>query len=407
MPRTARGGFMRTMAFLRKDLTEVFRQPRLLLTLVIGPFLILFLFGVGFVPEPPVLRTVVVAPAESGLQERIDELSAALGNQAQVVDIVTEFERAQRMLLDGTANVVIVVPPGIAETVRGGEQVTITIIHDQIDPFEASVIQLFAEGAVGELNRELQETLIAEIQEEVGIEGGLDPAVVVRPLRGETEIFGGLDVDYTHFYIPGVVSLLVQHLAVTFAVLSLVRERTLGTVELFRVSPLSGTEALIGKYLANVVLGLMVGAALTASAVAFFGFQSRGPWWWYGLAVLIVVLASVGLGFLLAAAAQNESQAVQYAMITLLVSIFFSGFFIATERLVPAVQLVSYLVPATYGISALQDIVFWGRMPSVGLIAGSLAYAMVLGSLALVFMRRRVRAARAPGQRHRSAPATA
>ena len=103
----------------------------------------------------------------------------------------------------------------------------------------------------------------------------IDPAVLVSPFRGETSSYAAADVDFTHFYIPGVVALLVQHLALTFAALSLVRERTLGSVELFRVSPLSGTEALVGKYLANVMIGLLVGAALTASAVFAFDFQPR------------------------------------------------------------------------------------------------------------------------------------
>ena len=173
------------------------------------------------------------------------------------------------------------------------------------------------------------------------------------------------------------------------------------------MSPLSGAEALIGKYLANVVIGLLVGAALTASAVFAFGFQPLGSWWWYGLAVLLVVLASQGLGFVLSALAQTESQAVQYAMITLLVSIFFSGFFISTARLLPSVQAVSYLIPATYGIKALHDIAFWGRLPSIEIILGAVVYSIGLGALALMFMRRRVAAARMSRRQRRSVQASA
>ena len=69
------GGFTRGYAFFKKDVLEVLRQPRLLLTLVIGPFLILFLFGVGFDPDPPVPKTVVVAPPESGISERSSDLA--------------------------------------------------------------------------------------------------------------------------------------------------------------------------------------------------------------------------------------------------------------------------------------------------------------------------------------------
>ncbi|MGH8924260.1 MAG: ABC transporter permease [Acidimicrobiia bacterium] len=96
---------------------------------------------------------------------------------------------------------------------------------------------------------------------------------------------------------------------------------------------------------------------------------------------------------MLSALAKTESQAVQYAMITLLVSIFFSGFFISIDRLLPTVRPVSYLLPATYEIRALQEVSFWGRVPSWELIEGAVALALALALLALVLMRRSVRAA--------------
>ena len=40
--------FVRTLAFPRKEIFEILRQPRLILTLVAGPFLILLLVGVGY-----------------------------------------------------------------------------------------------------------------------------------------------------------------------------------------------------------------------------------------------------------------------------------------------------------------------------------------------------------------------
>ena len=494
------GGFTRAYAFFKKDILEVLRQPRLILTLVIGPFLILFLFGVGFDPDPPVLKTVVVAPPESGISERSSDLAAALGSQAQLVGVVGTVDEATTMIDSRQANIAVVIPEGAVETVRSGEQAVITILHDQIDPFEASVVELFAVGAVDQVNREVLQDLVIMGQQEAeaveeplpaaraaveamesaarseddeafesgrsdleavldnlaaelgptrsvldrvneqttgseatgspldsalarveGLEGStseeraselealqtdlneletvleefqaMEPAVLVSPFRGAATNYRNLDVVDMHYYIPGVVSLLVQHLTLTFAALSLVKERTQGAIELFRVSPLSGGEALAGKYLANIVIGLLVGGALTAAAVFAFDFYPAGSWVWYGLSVLLVVLAAQGMGFILSALAKTESQAVQYAMITLLVSIFFCGFFISIDRLLPTVRPVSFLLPATYGIRALQQVSFWGRAPSWELIGGGVVLALVLALLALALMRRSVRAA--------------
>jgi ABC-2 type transport system permease protein len=51
---------IRASSFFRKEVFEILRQPRLVATLVIGPFLILFIFGIGYRNQPRALRTLFV-----------------------------------------------------------------------------------------------------------------------------------------------------------------------------------------------------------------------------------------------------------------------------------------------------------------------------------------------------------
>jgi ABC-2 type transport system permease protein len=111
---------------------------------------------------------------------------------------------------------------------------------------------------------------------------------------------------------------------------------------------------------------------------------------WYVAIVFLVLMASLGAGFVISAVARTESEAVQYAMIALLVSIFFSGFFISLDRLIEPVRVLSYVLPATYGIAALQDIAFLGEAPDPRLIAGVSVLAVALLGSAWMLMRRRV-----------------
>ena len=492
-----RGRFVRTMAFFRKDLFEVLRQPRLLLTLVLGPFLILLIFGVGYAPEPPTLRTIVVVPPGSGLESRSEELAAALGNRIVLTEMTNDEAAAREHLAAGEADVLVVVPANAAEMVRANQQAAIEIYHNQIDPFESSFIEIFADSAVDEINQEILEQVVVAgqsetadmedslaaartavdtmsaavergdeisstdrldldrslvglaalaayrsgilsgvddvagnpssqleslaraqdastrlgeensptetgetlaslrsdldlIEEELSVFTSMEPEVVVSPFVSTIDNVQGIKVDFSHYYVPGVVALLVQHLALTFAALSLVRERTLGSVELFRVSPLTAGQALIGKYLAYLLLGGLVAVALTAGAIAGFGFQIAGPQIWYGLTVFLVLMASLGAGFVISAVARTESEAVQYAMIALLVSIFFSGFFISIDRLIEPVRVISFLLPATYGIAALQEIAFLGQAPDPWLVGGAALLALVLLLSAWALMRKRV-----------------
>jgi len=497
--RGRRGRLVRTLAFFRKDVFEVLRQPRLLLTLVLGPFLILLIFGVGFAPEPPTLRTIVVVPPGSGLESRSEELAEALGSRIVLTEMTNDEAKARELLSAGTADVLVVVPPNAAEMVRANQQAPIEIYHNQIDPFESSFIEVFADSAVDEINQQiLQEVVVAgqgesddlteslaaaenavdamsaavdrgdeisptdkldldrslvglaalaayrsgilsgvddvagspagggleslaraqdastrlgepgaspaetgetlatlrsdldQLKEELSAFGAMDPEVVVSPFVSTIDNVHGIRIDFSHYYVPGVVALLVQHLALTFAALSLVRERTLGSVELFRVSPLTAGEALVGKYLAYLLLGGIVAASLTAGAVAGFGFEIAGPRIWYAAIVFLVLMASLGAGFVISAVARTESEAVQYAMIALLVSIFFSGFFISIDRLIEPVRVLSFLLPATYGIAALQEVAFLGQAPDPWLVGGVGLLALVLLLSAWALMRKRV-----------------
>ena len=60
MPNFSRG-IIRASSFFRKEIFEILRQPRLVATLVLGPFLILFIFGIGYRAQSPTLRTLFVA----------------------------------------------------------------------------------------------------------------------------------------------------------------------------------------------------------------------------------------------------------------------------------------------------------------------------------------------------------
>lgn len=496
--RRSSGRLIRTVAFFRKDLLEVLRQPRLLLTLVLGPFLILLIFGVGFAPAPPILRTIVVVPPDSGLESRSEELANALGQRIALTEMTNDEAAARESIAAGDADVLVVVPANAAELVRANQQAPIEIYHNQIDPFESSFIEIFADSAVDEINQAILEEVVVAgqsetadveeslpaaraavdamsdavergdeiapgdrldlersllglatvaayrsgilsgvddiagspttasgalaraqdsttrlgdpgsspeedqeiltslrsdldlIEEELAVFQAMEPSVLVSPFVGTIDNVRGIDVDFSHYYVPGVVALLLQHLALTFAALSLVRERTLGSAELFRVSPLTAGEALTGKYLAYLVLGGLVGTALTAAAVAGFGFEIAGPQIWYVAIVFLVLMASLGAGFVISAVARTESEAVQYAMIALLVSIFFSGFFISLDRLIEPVRVLSYLLPATYGIAALQDVAFLGDTPDLRVVGGVAALAIALLASAWVLMRRRV-----------------
>jgi ABC-2 type transport system permease protein len=396
---------IRSLAFLRKELVAVWRQPRLMATLVLGPFLILFLFGLGYRDTPEPFRTLVVADEAAAEIADPARLGEALGSGIELVGVTEDLDEATQSLASGEVDLVLVAPEDGLDALGRGEQAVFSIIHSEIDPVLTGSIDLIGRLSVDQINQEVLTASVERAQAEIQAAGGplaealedvpdADPALLVSPFTVETASVVEPPESQAAYYAPGVMILLVQHLALTFAALSLVRERELGITEMYRVSPLSTREAMSGKYLSFLLLGLSLAALLTV-AMALLGVEIQGPIWSFGLTVALVIVASLGLGFALSGLARSDSQAVQYSMVVLLVSIFFTGFVLPLDQLTVPIRWVSLLVPGTYGIAGVQDVVFRGETASPLVIVGLAVYALVMGFLAWLALRRDVSPARA------------
>src|SRR6185436_16890695 len=127
----------------------------------------------------------------------------------------------------------------------------------------------------------------------------IQPAVIVSPFKSEAKSVAGLALSVTSFFAPAVLALLLQHVAITFGALSIVGERQTGTVELFRVSPISPAEVLVGKYTSYMIFGGILATVLTLLVQYALGVPMLGNWLYYVLAVALVLFASLGIGFVI------------------------------------------------------------------------------------------------------------
>ncbi len=462
---------IRTGAFVRKEIVQVLRQPGLMLSLVLGPFLILLIFGSGLREEDPAVRTIFVVPEGSEIESQVEEFAEAQSERLTVEGVQEDEEGAIRRLRNGDVQMVLVFPDDAEQTVRSGSQAEVEVYHDQIDPLETQAIQLFTRTGVDEINKQVLRELVRSGQEESGdvqqrldaaqasvaaleqqagssgaasdeqlrIAQGdlsalalalgpslavlgsvqqtsgpgdsaalleaygsltdssntlgdseasdidqaqisqlssdldeldselqtfrsLEPEVIVSPFDGRVQRLVEGSVQLVDFYAPAVLALLVQHMVVTFVGLSIVREQQLGTNELFRAAPVTTAEMVVGKYIAFTIMGGVIAAALAAGLVFALGVPMVGSWAVVVITVLLLLLASTGLGFLLALLAGSDSQAVQYAMLVLLASIFFSGFLLSLERFRPIVGWIARVLPVTSGVVLLRDEMLRGQL---------------------------------------------
>jgi len=216
----------------------------------------------------------------------------------------------------------------------------------------------------------------------------IKPSIIVSPFRSETKNEANAQPTILDFFVPAVLALLLQHVAVTFAALSIVRERNAGTMELFRVSPLTAAEALFGKYISYMLFGGVIAAILSALLVFVLHVPMLGNWWYFALVIAAVLFTSMGIGFAISIISQTDSQAVQYSMIVLLASVFFSGFIMSLDNLSQPVKIISWMLPTTYGTVLLRDIALRGVDPNWWLLGGLIAIGLALMLISWQLMRR-------------------
>lgn len=505
-PGAIRAGFLRpiiqTSAFVRKELVEVIRQPRLLVVLIVAPFLVLSLFAAGYDQDQLVLRTRFVVPSGGLYEPSIEQFAGQLTRYVQSKGVTGDRAAAERDLRNGELDLVVVLPPDPLDTVLAGRQATIDVLHDKLDPIQQTAVEVAAEVAVQELNATIAEKVVGEAQQDLrplaeevassrrlldevrqasssgdrtatnrrsedladavdrlatAAEGGLlpeglrtslggasdsragsggdafgrldasveqlrsstrrlaesggsdpaaaaaveedlrtvengsdrvlslDPRLVARPFERRTKNLSPQPVNMAGFFSPAAIALLVQHLALTLAAMSLVADRSLGLFETFRVGPVGAGRVVLGKFLAHAVLGGTVGAALVAAVTIGLGVPFAGSVAWVAIALVGVVAASIGLGMILALVARSDIQAVQYALLVLLAGLFFGGFLLEVDAFRYPVKAISWLLPVTYGVRLLRGLMLQGREPAsrdlLGLACITLAYLAVAWTL--------------------------
>ncbi len=216
----------------------------------------------------------------------------------------------------------------------------------------------------------------------------LGSGVLVSPFTART--FGLSEVQFTPtgFFAPAVIVLLLQHLSVTFASLSIVRERRSGIMELFRVAPTTALETLLGKFLSYILFEIILAAIITGLAVWVLGIPMLGQWQDYAAAIVMLIFTSLALGFMISLISETDTQAVQYSMLVLLASIFFSGFFLDLRLMWKPITVIAWSLPATYGIRMLQDIMLRGILSPAIIFQGISAIGIALFLIDWLLLRR-------------------
>ncbi len=386
----------RVLAVVGKEVIEVFRRPGAVLSLILGPFLILAVFGLGYQGIKRDLATIVVVEPSSPLPQDVTTYRDLAVRGLQIIDVMPDRPAAEARLRTGEADIVIVPPKDALAAIEAGEQAELTVITNVTDPVEANYASFLAETLASAVNREIYRAGAEEGQNYALTIGGRDlsdvpPDVIASPTKPVLVNLAPVQPTIVGFYGPAALALVLQHMAVTLIALSIVRERASGALDRFRSSPMRATEVVMGKVLAFGLLGGAIAGVSLWLLISVLGVPLLGSVALVALVVGLLLVASLGLGLLISVVSDSERQAVQLALLTLLASMFFSGFVLRISEFQPAVQVAAYALPVTHGISLLQDLMLGGTVTQPWQLLALAGIAAVLLLVSWVLLRRELR----------------
>jgi ABC-2 type transport system permease protein len=210
------------------------------------------------------------------------------------------------------------------------------------------------------------------------------PAALVTLLRyafdGSPETFDRIGAPLVGLF-PFITMFLVTSI-------TMLRERTTGTLERLMTMPLAKLDLLLGYALAFAVVAIT--QTLITSFVAFglLGLDVAGSTALVIALAVLNALLGMSLGLFVSAFATTEFQAVQFLPAFVFPQLLLCGLFVPRDQMAPVLEAVSYALPLTYAYDALERVASDGSLGSRGAVdvivtAGATVLALALGAATL------------------------
>ncbi len=324
-----------------KEFRQLRRDHRTLGMMIVLPLLLLVVFGYAARFDVSSVRTVVVGPDAPALAGRLPA-------QLHVVRTDPGADRADAVdeLRNGRAVLAVVTGGGRPELLVDGSD-------------------LFAARAV-----------VAAVRGQPGLP---EPQILFNP-----------DLKTSVVMVPGLIGVILVFVGTVATSLGVVRERQSGTLEQLAAMPLRPRDVFLGKVLPYFAVATVDMVIVVVAGVALFSVPFRGSVAVFALGALLFLFVTLGVGVLISTVSENQGQAIQLAIMTLLPQVLLSGLLFPLESMAPGVRWIGYLLPLTYFIKLARGVMVRGA--PLAAVTLPIAMLAVLGlaafSLSVVRFRR-------------------
>jgi ABC-2 type transport system permease protein len=340
----------RLASIIRKEFIQITRDRRTLVIILVIPIMQLFLLGYSATSD---IRNVPLAVfdqcrcAES--RSLLDAYRAA--DYFRLAYMVGSEDEIRLLIEQGDARAGLIIPSDYNTALAQGNA-EVAFFLDGSDATAGST----ALAAATLIGQQHATSLMMQKLEK----SGLDVKNFQPPLIVQTRVWYNPDLVSSHFMIPGVIGMILYAITSILTATAIVRERERGTIEQLIVTPIRPWELVVGKILPYVILAFIDTLEVLAIGHWWFGVPVRGD---LGLILGcsgLLLLSGLGIGLFASTIANTQQEAMLTVWMTLLPSIFLSGFFFPLEAMPKVLQWISYIIPLRYYLIIIRALLIKG-----------------------------------------------
>ncbi len=325
----------RMVTYARREALELRRDPIRLTLALAGSALLMFVMGYGISLDVEDL-TFAVLDRDQTTVSRDYALDLAGSRYFIERTPISDYDDLDRRMRGGALCLAIEIPAGFARDVARGRPVEIGAWIDGAMPMRAETVRSYVQGAHAHWLA-AQARKAGKAQAPAGL------------IRIETRFRYNPDVKSLVAMVPAVIPLLLMMIPAMLAALSVVREKELGSITNFYVTPTTRLEFLLGKQIPYVVLSALSFLLLTLLAVTVFRVPLKGSFLALSAGALLYVGAATALGLLISAFMRSQTAAIfGTAVLTILPAVSFSGMVDPVSSLQGAGRLIGEIYPTAH-----------------------------------------------------------
>ncbi len=343
-------------AILVKEFLHIRRQRLTLFFMLVVPVMQTIIFGYAI--DTQIEHIPLVVFDQDGRAEGRRLVDAFVTTRRfEFQNRVYDHESFHRALTSGRARVGLRIPPDYSDHLLRGEQVAVQVLIDGSD----SQVATTALNTAKLLGIQLSIQLTKPRGEAAQFAPSRDPSgAPSMPIDVRTRLLYNPDLESAHFFVPGLIGIILQLVTLFLTSFAIVRERELGTLEQLFVTPVGRTGLMLGKLIPYAIVGFLELLLVITVMVLVFDVPIHGSIPLLLSLSMLFMLCSLGLGLLVSTLAQTQVEGLQFAFIIMLPSVLLSGFVFPRAQMPLPIYLITYGIPATYFIEILRGIVLRG-----------------------------------------------